>query len=94
MSFPLPGLAGRVEDPLADGNDRPSLLGYLHEVLGRQQAARRVLPADEGLQTRNPSGVECDHRLVVELELIVFDGIAKLMAELNAVDDQVSISAA
>ena len=68
-SGPLPGhdpLAGFAEDPSADRQDRAVLLGDLDELARRYEAAARVLPANERLESGDASRLERDDRLVDE----------------------------
>ena len=39
--------AGLVQHPVADRHDQPALLGHGEELGGREQAAPRMLPADQ-----------------------------------------------
>ena len=56
--------AGLAEDPAADRQDRAVLLGDLDELVGHDQAALGMLPADERLDAGEPAGREVDDRLV------------------------------
>ena len=69
---PLHGVGtGSPQDPFAQGHDQADLLGNRDEFGGRDQAALGMLPADQRLAAGDPSVLEVDERLVVELELPV-----------------------
>ena len=85
---PSGDLAARLaKDPAADRQDRAVLFGDLDEVARRHEAALRVLPAHEGLDAREPAGLEVDDRLVAEVQLVELDGLLELHRELVAVAD-------
>ena len=73
-----------LEHPPADGHDQPGLLGHGNEVCGRNDAALRVVPADQGLEADDPSGLELHDRLVEKLKLIPFDRQAKIVLRLQS----------
>ena len=50
--------------------DEPGCLGDVDEMLGTEQTALRMVPADEGLDVGNPSGLQVDDRLVPDDELV------------------------
>ena len=50
-------------------DDQPRLLGHGEELVGRQQAAARVVPAHQGLEARDLAAREVHERLVVDPEL-------------------------
>ena len=72
--------AGLGEDPPAEGQDQPVLLGQRDELVRRDEAAGRVAPADERLDAGDPARVELDDRLVVDRELAAADAPRELRA--------------
>ena len=68
----------------ADGHDQPGLLGHREELLRQQQAAPRVVPAQQGLEARHLAAREVDERLVVDPELAALDRPAQVGLELQA----------
>ena len=65
--------AGLAQDPLADLDDQAGLLGAADELAGHDEAAGRVVPAQQRLEAGDPLALEVDHRLVVDLELAALD---------------------
>ena len=54
-------LAARLPDgPLAERHDQPALLGERDELHRRDEAAARVLPADQRLDAGQAAGLEVD----------------------------------
>src|SRR5207244_10546833 len=74
------------EDPVADGDDQACLLGQGDEVVREDQTPLRVLPAGECFYPRDAAVPEPDDRLVVDYELLPFDGATQFFLELEAVD--------
>ena len=75
-----------LEDPVADGDDQASLLGQWDEVVREDQAPRRMLPAGESLDPGDAPVPEPDDRLVMDHELLPFDGATQFLLELEAVN--------
>src|SRR5688572_18861701 len=72
--FPMLDLTTHLlDDPNAQRNDVAAFLGYRDELVGRNMAARWVIPAQQGLDGVNAMVVQAKLRLVLELELIVGD---------------------
>ena len=67
-----------VEHPAGQVGDQAGALGQRHELAGREQAARRVLPAHERLDADHRAGAQRDLRLVVQDELVLVDRAAQL----------------
>ncbi len=55
------------------GHDEPRLLGHGEELVRRQQAAPRMLPAHQRLEARHLVRREIDERLIVHPQLAAFD---------------------
>ena len=70
--------AGAVHDPVGEPDDELGRLGGGHERARRQEAAHRVLPADERLDARDRAVGGADLGLVVEDELAVVDRVPEL----------------
>ena len=71
---PFRELAARALDhPAADRHEQPALLGDVEEMVRREEATSRVLPADERLHpgAGEPLGVE--EGLVDEAQLVAFE---------------------
>ncbi|MEZ5182317.1 MAG: hypothetical protein R2702_10650 [Acidimicrobiales bacterium] len=75
-----------LEDRHPDVADHAGLLGQLDERGRAHQAAHRVVPAQEGLEGDDPAGHQVDDRLVVAEELVLPDGLAQVLAELEALE--------
>ena len=69
----LPACLG--EDPAAHVDHEAGLLGHRDEGGCRQQAARRMLPADEGLDGEQLAGAQVDFRLEVQAQPVALDGL-------------------
>ena len=88
----IPGLtpagalsAGLSQDPLADLCDQPCLLEQWDEVVGLNDAAQRVAPADQGLHSGGPHVAEVECGLVGEEELVLLQGFAEVHLQFHAV---------
>ncbi|OIQ76602.1 hypothetical protein GALL_417180 [mine drainage metagenome] len=75
--------AGGVEHPLAELDDQAGLLGHRDELTRREQAAHRVVPAQQGLGPDDGARA-VELRLVVQLELAELDGLAQLRLQRGA----------
>ena len=64
--------ASRI-DPGADRHDQAGLLGDRDELDRRDEAAGRVVPADQRLERADPVVLEVEQRLVKKLELAALD---------------------
>ena len=77
---------GLLEHPCADRVDQPRLLGDRDELPRGDRAARRVVPADQGLDP-DDAPVPTGHlRLEQEHELVPPDRVAELELELRAAE--------
>ena len=84
---PQRGLAGGLaQDPAAQRDDQAGLLGQRDELARAEEAARRVLPADQRLEAGDAAEVEVDDRLVVQDQLLVLDRALELLAAVEALD--------
>src|SRR5262249_31759161 len=79
--------AGLAQEPLAQGHDDAAFLGDGDEVAGGDHAEGRMAPACEGFDGFDFAGVEGDDRLIVEDELVAFDGEAEFVFEFHAALD-------
>src|SRR6266568_6722411 len=57
------------------------------DLVGRDEAARRVLPTHERLVAGDRPRCECDRRLVVEDELVEVECAAEIGLELETLDE-------
>jgi hypothetical protein len=68
---PVKGVGDRLlDDPLADVDDESRLFQRRYELSRRTQSTRRVLPAQERFDTRDPTRIQNELRLVVEQKLL------------------------
>ena len=79
-------LAGLAQHPGAERHDQPGALGDRDEVGRRDEAAGRVLPADQRLGAVHPAGDEVEDRLVEQVQLVPDDRVVQLAAEPGVVD--------
>lgn len=87
LQRPRPGcrLAARFpQDPFADLDDQPVLLGKRNELIRRHEAPRRVVPAQQGL--------EADHlaihprlRLEIDQELVLLQCLSQIVLQQPAI---------
>ena len=80
---PAPALnlpANLGHSPVADGKDQARLLGQGNEIHGRDKAALRMPPANEGLQADDAARGELDLGLVVQDKLVLLEGAAQVGA--------------
>ena len=69
--LPRPDLRARgLQDPLADRDDQPRVLGHVDELVGRKQPAARVLPADQRFDPDQLAARHVQARLVVQHQLV------------------------
>ena len=72
--------ASLVQHPLTQCNNLPGFLSQRYEVCRRYQAKLRVFPAHQRFHRAGLAGAGVDHRLVVEGQGMVVDGILQLVA--------------
>ena len=84
-AFPGRALAaGLVQDPFVDRQDQARLFGQAQERAGRQQAALRVLPAQQRLDADDLVAAQIDLRLIVQHEFVARQRTAQLGLEMRA----------
>ena len=76
-------LAGGAHHVLLDPLDQAALHRHGQEVQRRDQAADRVLPANQGLGAEDLAGSQLDDRLVVEDELALVQRGFELLGEVR-----------
>jgi hypothetical protein len=76
---------GGAEDPVADRDDEPRVLGHRDELVGRDDAPHRVLPSHEGFDSDDAARGERHDRLVVKAQLLALEGAAQVGLEVEAV---------
>src|SRR5579883_2818315 len=75
----LSGLS--MEHVATQRNDEAAVFGRADEFTGPQEAAYRMLPANQGLQTDNFAAGAVILRLVDEKDLVLFYGLAQFESE-------------
>ena len=70
-------LAGSPDDPFAEGDDQSDLLGEWDEFVRRDDAALRMMPADQCLTAAHVVGGQVHDRLIVHFEFAVLECHAK-----------------
>ena len=68
---------GAAQDPVADRRDHARFLGNGDELRRRNQAALRMLPANQRLITDGVALRQVELRLVVDVEIAAFEGDVK-----------------
>ena len=81
--------AGLAQDPPADLCDQSCLLQQRDEVVGLNDAAHRVLPADQGLHPGGLHVAQAERRLVGEEELVLLERFAQVHVQFHAVGNRV-----
>src|SRR5689334_25231109 len=76
--------AGAFERPAADRLDQAAVLGDRDEVAGVEQAALRVAPAHQRLETGDLDAAQREQGLVVQLELVAVESLAQLTLDLES----------
>ena len=59
---------------------RPGFFGQGNELVGRDEAALRMLPAGEGLKAAEKAGAKLDKRLKIWNDLVIFERSAEIVA--------------
>ena len=77
--------AGRFQHPVSQGQDQPGLLRQRNEFVGRKKAALGMLPPYKRLGPDQRAAIHL--RLIVELEVVRLDRLAKVFFHLRAVVD-------
>ncbi len=78
--------AGLPDDPGADVDDQPALLGNVKEGVRREQAALGMLPAEQRLGADQSPRREVDLRLVEEPQLAALEPALKLLLDRHGLD--------
>ena len=79
LAVPLRRLLARPQQHLpADGIDEPGFLEQRDEVVRLHDAAGRMVPAHQRFDTRDLAVAQVEDRLVLEEELVAFDGVAEI----------------
>ena len=73
------------EDPAADRDDQPAVLGQRDEVVGLQHAATGVPPTDERLDVQDGAAWKAEDRLVEQKELLLLDRRVEPTLELEPI---------
>src|SRR3954467_13449338 len=68
--------AGFAQDPAAEVEDQPHILGYRNDIDRRHRAARRMIPAQQSLAWVYSSRYQVDQRLIKQLEFFVGERLA------------------
>ena len=72
--------AGFGNHPVTDAADQAAFFGQRDESIGTEQALRRMMPADQCLDTDDPSPPPADLRLEMQFELATFlEGVAQIV---------------
>jgi hypothetical protein len=66
--------AGLLEHPPVEQRDETGFFGHVQELGGHEQAALRMLPAHQGLETFDAAVADRHHRLVVHAEFAALEG--------------------
>ncbi len=75
-ALPLSQLATcLLEDPRSDGDDQAALFCHRYEPVGGNQPLAWVTPPDQGFNSDGGRGPELHHRLVMEHQLVVIEGL-------------------
>src|ERR1700722_4517522 len=85
---PLSDLAaGLTHDPTLQRNDQTAPFGLCDEMPGTHHTASGMLPAYQGFETENPTGVDSDLRLVDQKELVREDAFAEFRVQAESCPD-------
>ena len=60
-----------LQNPFAERHDEPDFLGERNEFRRRDQAARRMVPAQQGLETADLVFAQIEDRLIEDFEFVV-----------------------
>ena len=70
--------AGFLHYPISQRDDQATLFRNPNKVERPDQAARRMLPADQGLSASDVSASQVHLRLVIQHKLVFFQGAAQI----------------
>ena len=89
LQVPLSGLpASLSQHPRPDRQDKPRLLRHMDEVVGLDQPAGGVTPADERLDARDPAIRQGDAGLIVQFKLAPIDGALEVTRQFEPLDQR------
>ncbi|RMN60568.1 hypothetical protein ALQ55_200002 [Pseudomonas savastanoi pv. savastanoi] len=74
---------GFGEHPVADFHHQPKLFEHRDEVVRRHQPSTWMAPAQQGLRARQAFAVTTELRLVIEGELLLFQGVPQVAFQLQ-----------
>ena len=69
---------GAAQHPFADRDDEADLFGQGHEFGGHHEAARRMAPPQQRLETADAVEFQIVDRLIIDLELVVLERVAQI----------------
>ena len=75
--------AGLVDHPVADINDHAGLLGNRQKLVRRQQAARRVLPAQQRFEANDRPARRAVLRLIEQTQLVAIQRLPQVVIKLQ-----------
>ena len=76
--------AGRLQHPLADGDDHSCRLGNRNEIGRGYESPLRIVPTQQRLETDKCAGRNHGLRLIVEGKLVLLDGAFQCQRQLAA----------
>src|SRR5262249_13179672 len=80
---PTGGIAACLfEHPIAERHDQADFLGHRNKLFGRNQAALRMLPAQQCLKSADVAAGQIDEWLIVEFEFVALERLAQVELEL------------
>ena len=67
-----------ADDPLAQRCYKTRFLGHMEEIARSENAALRMVPAQQGLEPRRLAGIEVDDRLILHVHLALAQSIRQI----------------
>ena len=83
---------GLAQHPVADRHDEAGFFGDRNERVRRHQTARRMAPADQRFGAAHAVRRDVDLRLVVQLELTLFERAAQVVLQRQTIVGEMLIS--
>src|SRR5690606_41502753 len=74
--------AGLEQNPIDDRHDQSGILGQRDELARADEAVLVAVPAQQRFEADQPFARSVDHRLEVELELLLADRVSRRMLQL------------